>query len=266
MKFLWQALNFHILLDPRYREAAFEVFQNSKKIESVRTSISVTIEPLSQKKISKQTALKPLHSGLWGGDTDNLRFWHFTKQAQHPPALLSTILMQLVKVIGLRFGSALLHSACVVENGKAFVIPGKEERGKTTLSRLLPGRILNDDLSLIVKNESGNFDVYRVPTHQDLNAPNPFTWEGPFVLERLIFLRRENPRGVIQLNYDSAKTHLQQEGPFLEFPESEKEIAFYQKNLQCFFEKMLKKTPCFCLSYDPKKDQEFVKKWVQAIR
>jgi hypothetical protein len=259
MKFLWQALNFQIFLDVKYRAAALEVFPNTKKIIEKKTPISIAILPLSPKNIAfaaKKTPLKRLHSGLWGGK--HLHFFHYIKQPLHPPALLSTILMQLVKTIGLRFNVALLHSACVVMYGKAVIIPGREGRGKTTLAKLLPGRILNDDLSLIAQNESGNFEVYRVPTHQDLASPNPFTWEGPFVLERLIFLRRDNPRGIEVLHYRSAKKHLLEEGPFLEFPESEKERDAYRNLLQTFFEAMLKKTPCFCLSYDPKKKLNFL--------
>ncbi len=267
MTFLWRALNFQVLLDEGYRAAALEVFKSPKKIESAKPRISVSILPLSeQKTLSGEVNLswKSLHSGLWAGDLEGLRFWHFIKTPLHPPQLLSAILMQLIKSIGLRFDCALLHSACVLQDGKALVIPGKEGRGKTTLSRLLPGRILNDDLTLIAKNESGGFEAYCVPTHQDLSGSHPFTWEGPFALKRVIFLRRENPRGVVDLKNTSAKTHLLEEGPFLEFPESEKDRAVYSERLHAFFEEMLEKTPSCCVSYDPSKDKEAVGKWLMS--
>jgi hypothetical protein len=160
----------------------------------------------------------------------------------------------------------LLHAACVVENGRAILIPGKEGRGKTTLSRNLPGvAVVNDDLSLVLLDPaSGRFCAYRVPDPENLDGKTPFAWEGPWPLSTIVFPRRERPRGIYRLTPQEAFTHGTEEGPafldadgFLEFHSAHK---LYNR----FMKRLFGGTACVSVSYRPGEDSDLLARLLEG--
>ncbi|NWQ39143.1 hypothetical protein MLOOGBEN_00340 [Bacillus sp. EB106-08-02-XG196] len=87
----------------------------------------------------------------------------------------------------------LIHSSCVMENGKAHIFSGHSGAGKSTAAKLSFPRMLLSDEATIVKINSGNVEVYNSPFRSELEA-EPF--EGTVTLEsiQIIYQALQNDR------------------------------------------------------------------------
>ncbi len=173
---------------------------------------------------------------------------------------LNILLINIIKLLGLQFKTFLLHSATVINKEEAFVIPGKQGRGKTTLSQNLKEySILNDDLSLIVK-EAGNWVVYKIPDPLHLLKTDPFLWQGPFLIKKIIFIRNNSRKELKQLITDNAFKAFFEENPSLF-------VANHNADQQNMYQNLIKdlitNTDSFLISYNPNTDSKFLRELQQ---
>lgn len=258
---IWNVFNFRIFLDEKYEQACNEVYinpgvKNSQKgkYQEIFLRLHETSLPQEDHEIPGQFEVQ-LKTGRLVYDPSSGIWDYYQEIPLHMPALLNLILLKLIKLTGPRHGMFLVHSACVLKNGKAFLIPGRQGRGKTTLSRaLIDCPIVNDDLSLVsLEADTGKALVFRVPAPESVGRTNPFLWEGPYDLGKILFLRREYPRGLRKLSWEEARKLWSEEGePFLS-DASDKE--YYEQ----FIDDLLNQTENFVLSYDAGKDEALLR-------
>lgn len=238
---LWNIINFNIEIPQKFKTNCFGVFKNYKNNKKNYPCIHLSFTDSIKK---NNLLIKPLKTGILACDTDNLKFYYNQKIPFHTKALLNLLLLQIIKIIGFKFDLILLHSACVVKNGKACLIPGAQGRGKTTFSRLVCcDKILNDDLSLAAYDHSMDKIVAcKVPSPEDMDKQNPFLWEGPFPVEKIFFLRRELKPGIKKITKKQAFNHFEEEG------------NTYNKLIKL----MIDKTDLYTISYELGKNENII--------
>jgi len=77
-------------------------------------------------------------------------------------------------------GGALVHAASVVRNGKAYLFYGESGAGKSTLSAVSTrGRVVSDDLSLVVPRPGGGLDLVGSPFRGTYEEGEPVVGRFP---------------------------------------------------------------------------------------
>jgi hypothetical protein len=107
------------------------------------------------------------HRGRWALERGDFRAeWEpasrtgWIRQSANPYSI-DAVLRIVHTLVLARQGGFLLHSASAIRNGKAFLLAGVSEAGKTTISRLAPpdATLLTDEISYVrkqdVRNQSG---------------------------------------------------------------------------------------------------------------
>ncbi len=273
----WKPFNFEFIIPKEFEKACHEVYPKKNclkfnKAGADHSSAAIRIifhdltlnqkkEAIPEKQIDhEKTIEKKTKFGELKFTPLKNELNIFLKNVFHPPQLISSILMQLIKMIGIKYDCFLIHSASVSVNKKAILIPGKQNRGKTTLSKNIPkARMINDDLSLIVKDYTNNFYIFKIPEINDLTNKKPFLWDGPFELKKIFFIRRDKESFIKPLKTSEAIKSLNEEDrPFVfsnNLIKYNEALGKYTKLIN----KMLKVTPSFCISYKPLKDKSLLK-------
>lgn len=79
-------------------------------------------------------------------------------------------------------GGALVHAASVVRNGKAYLFYGESGAGKSTLSAVnTRGRVVSDDLTLVLPRQGGGLDVVGSPFRGTYEGGEPVVGRFPLV-------------------------------------------------------------------------------------
>jgi len=267
MPMLWQPFNFKIILDKRFKNFC-EIIRNGSTSDSqvshTKKLIQLEILPAKTK---NQTLLqdytsKQIRYGELYFNLQILRLQFFYNDDDFDVLhCLNILLINIIKLLGLQFQTFLLHSATVIKKKEAFVIPGKQGRGKTTLSQNLKKySILNDDLSLIVK-EARNWVVYKIPDPLHLLKTDPFLWQGPFSIKKIIFIRNNYKEKLKKLVTDNAFTAFFEENPSLF-------VANHNIDQQNMYQNLIKdlitNTDSFLVSYTPDTDSKFLRELQQS--
>lgn len=224
---LWKLINFSIDLPPEWALSARNVFPfsdcsiNENFLPNFRVKTSPC--PLKTESSEKDFLFEEKKEGQWRIDWKSREILCYLYPQAHLPYCISSLLVKIIKTFGENSGLYFCHSACVIRNNQAWLIPGKEGRGKSTLARLLNLRLLNEDLSL-VSVQKGVLQVYSVPDPQRLEGPCPFLWEGPFPVKKIILIRREFPEGLYVLSFEDSIRYLLEEKCLLNAGETEIDI------------------------------------------
>lgn len=224
---LWKLINFFIDLPPEWTPSAKNVFPfsdfsiNESSLPNFRVKASPV--PLKTESSEKDILFEEKKEGQWRIDWKRKEFLCYFYPQAHLPYCISSLVVKIIKIFGENLGLYFCHSACVIKNNQAWLIPGKEGRGKSTLARFLNLPLLNEDLSLVsVQKEV--LQVYRVPDPQRLEGPCPFLWEGPFPVKKIILIRREFPEGLYTLPFEDSFRYLLEEDCLLNAAGNEKDI------------------------------------------
>ena len=97
----------------------------------------------------------------------------------------------------LECGGAMIHSACVVDDGGAYLFVGTSGAGKSTIAKLsweTGRRILSDDLNALGLMESGSV-VQKLPFGEDFGSTSPDRSTYPL---RAICRLQKGPKNTIQ--------------------------------------------------------------------
>jgi len=259
---LWQLFNFKIILDEKFKPACEAIRTDStscNKIIDSRNLIKLKILPSEVKDLSQlqDYSSKLIRYGELYFNLENLNlFFFYDNNNFNILNCLNILLINIIKLSGLKYKTFLLHSASVVKKEHALIIPGKQGRGKTTLSKNLKEySILNDDLSLIVK-EDENWVTYKIPDPLHLLNTDPFLWQGPFLIKKIIFIRNKTETGLKKLSPDNALRAFFQESPSLFIANntsSQRDI--YQTLIKDF----IFNTDNFLISYNPDTDYKLLR-------
>ncbi len=92
----------------------------------------------------------------------------------------------------------LLHSSAIVQHKKAYIFSGKSGAGKTTISRLSGGQILNDEIVALCKNNTGKWKVWGTPFWGEMGS-GPHYPKG-YPLGQLYFINKSKKNFVEDLS------------------------------------------------------------------
>lgn len=97
--------------------------------------------------------------------------YHNAKISVHNELALKHALMNLYSsfIVNHNWG-LLIHSSCVIENGKAHIFAGKSGAGKSTAAKLSYPRDLLSDEATLVKITHDNITVYNSPFRSELET------------------------------------------------------------------------------------------------
>lgn len=168
--------------------------------------------------------------------------FHLSLENEHYiPAVLSDFLVYLLKNITTH--SFLFHSASLVYNNKAYLVPGQADRGKTTLTKHLAEEyVLDDELCALYKDRQIGISLISLPPIPPSDIKQPYKWRGPYPLERLIFLRRSARREISNIASSEADLLLKEEGPFFY-------TTAQQSSFKRFCSELVSSVPAKKLSY-----------------
>jgi len=99
-------------------------------------------------------------------------------------------------------GGALVHGASVVRDGKAYLFYGESGAGKSTLSAAdTRGRVVSDDLSLVLPRQGGGLDLVGSPFRGTYDSGEPVVGRFPLaagfrIVKAAAAEVREAPRAV----------------------------------------------------------------------
>lgn len=224
---LWSLINFSIDLPLEWTPAARDVFPSSSslvgKTSLLHLQVKLSPHPLKAEPLEENIYFEEKKEGQWRMDWKRKEILCYLYPLAHIPYCLSSLLVKIIKICGGNADLYFCHSACVVKNDQAWLIPGKEGRGKSTLARLLNLPLLNEDLSLLSFQQNVLY-VYRVPDPQRLKGPRAFFWEGPFPVKRIILIRREFPEGLYALSPEDSLRYILEEECVLNGQGKEKDI------------------------------------------
>jgi hypothetical protein len=97
-----------------------------------------------------------------------------------PERALENYLRACVAWVALERGGLLLHSASIVRGGAAYLFFGASGAGKSTLASLdREGRIVSDDLTLLMPGPGGRLHVVGTPFRGTYTAGDPVTGRHP---------------------------------------------------------------------------------------
>lgn len=99
----------------------------------------------------------------------------------------------------------LVHASGVAVRGKALVFAGISGAGKTTLSRLVPGHILNDEIVAVVQ-EAKCWKVWGTPFWGEMKN-GPYLPKS-FPLRHIFSPKKAKENHLVRLNLDVAVAHL----------------------------------------------------------
>lgn len=224
---IWKLINFSIDLPPEWTLSAHDVFPsfNSSLEESslVHLHVKISPHPLKRESLEAGIFFEEKKEGQWRIDWKRKEIFCYLYPLAHFPYCISSMLVKMIKLFGDNTGLYFCHSACVIKNNQAWLIPGKEGRGKSTLARLLNLPLLNEDLSLLSIQKDVLY-VYKVPDPQRLDGPRPFFWEGPFPVKKIILIRREFSEGLYNLSPEDSLNYILEENSLLNTHGNEKDI------------------------------------------
>lgn len=223
---LWKLSHLSLELPPEWSSAAEEVFPLSADYQETGSRffrLIISPHPLSGEPFGENVLFEDKKEGQWKIDWGNGKIFCYLNPGVHLPYCLSSLLVKIIKNSAGNSGLYLCHSACVIKNNQAWLIPGKEGRGKSTLARLLNLPLLNEDLTLVAVHQN-HFYAYRVPDPQTLHESRPFFWEGPVPIKKIILIRREFPEGLYLLSPEEALRFILEEKCLLNHQGDEREI------------------------------------------
>jgi len=97
--------------------------------------------------------------------------------SRHPrlPFVTASRIAQFVGINAEQRGGILLHGALLEKRGKGVILAGPSGAGKTTAGRRLPSpwRALSDDMVLVVKKNSGEYQAHPWPTWSRVERKDP---------------------------------------------------------------------------------------------
>ncbi len=116
--------------------------------------------------------------------------WTSTHRRGDFPFIFENVFRVLVTYRLLELGGAILHSACVARDGRAYLMLGHSGAGKTTFSRMALAagwEVLSDDMNA-VRQEGGRWVVEKLPFAGDLGQTpcrsNRYPLAGVFRLNK----------------------------------------------------------------------------------
>ncbi|MEH7546755.1 hypothetical protein [Neobacillus vireti] len=134
----------------------------------------------------------------------------------------------------------LIHSSCVLENGKAHLFAGHSGAGKSTAAKLsFPRHLLSDEASL-VKITSNRVSVYNSPFRSELDA-GPFEGNVELASIQILFQALQNKR--VRLEKSDGLLHLMDKVFF--WPQSQDEV----KTIMKLMTQLVKQVPAYELHF-----------------
>jgi hypothetical protein len=129
----------------------------------------------------------------------------------------------LVAYSALRQGGAVLHSAGIVADGRAWIFCGRSNAGKTTLTRKAHAAglgVLSDDINLLLPSPGG-FHAHAVPFTGEFGRTLDTTATGAYPVAALVLLRQGAPLSAQAVSPASAAAALLAGCPFVNNDEDE---------------------------------------------
>lgn len=250
---LWKLINFSIELPPEWTPFAREVFPSSESCmeESslLHLNVKLSPQPLKTVPLEEDVFFEEKKEGQWRMDWKRKEILCYLHPLAYIPYCISSMLVKIIKTLGDHSGLFFCHAACVMKKDKAWLIPGKEGRGKSTLARLLNLPLLNEDLSLL-SIQKKSLHVYKVPDPQRLDGPRPFFLEGPFPVKKTILIRREFPEGLYHLSPEDSLSYILEEECVFNNPCEETD----------FLKKWVTQCETLLIAYTPEKTE-----WIQRL-
>ena len=117
-------------------------------------------------------------------DVDDVRGEILLAQGTYEPELraLENYIRCAVAWRAAAIGGALVHAASAVRNGKAYLFYGESGAGKSTLSAVnTRGRVVGDDLALLLPRPGGGLDLVGHPFGGPSDAGEPLAGRFPLV-------------------------------------------------------------------------------------
>ena len=134
----------------------------------------------------------------------------------------------------------LIHSSCVLENGKAHLFSGHSGAGKSTAAKLsYPRHLLSDEASL-VKITSNEVSVFNSPFRSELDA-EPFEGNVELASVQILFQALQNKR--VRLQKSNALLDLMDKVFF--WPHSQDEV----KTIMQLMTQLVKQVPVYELHF-----------------
>ncbi|MBT2657101.1 hypothetical protein J7E81_18030 [Bacillus sp. ISL-18] len=134
----------------------------------------------------------------------------------------------------------LIHSSCVLENGKAHLFSGHSGAGKSTAAKLsFPRQLLSDEASL-VKITPNQVTVFNSPFRSELEA-EPFEGNVELASIQILFQALQNKR--VKLEKSDALLHLMDKVFF--WPQSQDEV----KKILRLMTQLVKQVPVYELHF-----------------
>ncbi|MEH7419051.1 hypothetical protein V7266_27875 [Neobacillus drentensis] len=134
----------------------------------------------------------------------------------------------------------LVHSSCVLENGKAHLFAGHSGAGKSTAAKLsYPRQLLSDEAS-IVKITPNQVSVFNSPFRSELEA-EPFEGNVELASVQILFQALQNQR--VKIEKSDALLHLMDKVFF--WPQSQEEL----KKILQLMSQLVKQVPVYELHF-----------------
>jgi len=137
----------------------------------------------------------------WTGNTGKARIY---RSIYAFDALLRIVYATLLP----EFGGMLLHASGTAKGNRAHVFGGRSGAGKTTISRLLKMKVLNDEIIAVKLNNSRKVKVYGTPFWGEMGTGPVYS--RSFELVNLFFINKHNNDEKVPLSKTASLTRLLQ--------------------------------------------------------